>query len=253
MAKQFTSRKNLLGIPPENLRRKAGAKSVAKKRKLTPTINEADRMRQIYYVAARLFCEKGYEATSISDIEDAIGFTKAAIYHFIPGGKQDLLNDIISFGMNSLEREVIEPAKTIAEPEKRLRAIIANHVRIITNGSETVGFNPVTVVVDEVAGLSATQRRRITIRKRAYVDLIRDTLHQLQEQGKLKDVDVTVTAFSLRGMILWLARWYRPNGKLNGTQVANEIAKLALSGLLAQTDRVIEPRRRGRRDGGSGG
>jgi hypothetical protein len=121
-----------------------------------------------------------------------------------------------------------------------LRSIIANHVRIITDGSATVGFNPVTVVVDEVAGLSVAQRRKITLRKRVYVDLIRDTLRELQAQNKLKDVDITVTAFSLLGMILWLARWYRPHGQLTGAQVAEEIAKLAMSGLLM-------PPRRGKR------
>lgn len=232
MGKQRTSLENLLVIPPENLRRKAGANSTTKKRNLAPTVNEADRMRQIYYVAARLFCEKGYEATSMSDIAEAIGFTKAAIYHFIPGGKQDLLNDVISFGMNSLEREVIAPSQAIADAEERLRAIIANHVRIITEGSANAGFNPVTVVVEEMAGLSAAQRRKITVRKRAYLDLIRATLQELQAQGKLKDVDITVAAFSLLGMILWLARWYRPNGKLNAAQVADEIVKLAMGGLL---------------------
>ena len=237
MSKKRTSLETLLVIPPENLRRKFGTKNTAKKRPQTPTVNEADRMRQIYYAAARLFCEKGYEAISMSDIAEAIGFTKASIYHFIPGGKQDLLNDIISFGMNSLEQQVIEPAQLISDAEARLRSIIANHVRIITDGSTTVGFNPVTVVVDEVAGLSVAQRRKITLRKRVYVDLIRDTLRELQGQGKLKDVDVTVTAFSLLGMILWLARWYRPHGKLTGAQVAEEIAKLAMNGLLAKPRR----------------
>lgn len=232
MGKQRAALEKLLVIPPENLRRKSGTNGPLKKKNSGPTVNESDRIRQIYYVAARLFCEKGYEATSMSDIAEAVGFTKAAIYHFIPGGKQDLLNDIITFGMNSLERQVIAPARLIVDAETRLRAIIANHVRIITDGSETVGFNPVTVVVDEVAGLSVAQRRKITMRKREYVELIRETLTQLKEQGKLKDVDVTVTAFSLLGMILWLARWYRPNGKLKGDHVSDEITKLALGGLL---------------------
>jgi hypothetical protein len=75
------------------------------------------------------------------------------------------------------------------------------------------------------------------LRKRVYVDLIRETLSELQTQGKLKDVDVTVAAFSLLAMILWLARWYRPNGKLTGKQVAEEIAKLVLSGLLREPSR----------------
>ncbi|MFN0120249.1 MAG: helix-turn-helix domain-containing protein, partial [Blastocatellia bacterium] len=43
---------------------------------------ELDRLNQIYFAAARLFCENGFDATSMSDIADAVGITKAGIYHF---------------------------------------------------------------------------------------------------------------------------------------------------------------------------
>ena len=44
-------------------------------------------------------------------------------------------------------------------------------------------------------------------------------------------------------MILWLPRWFRQGGRLDQEQVANEIANIALGGLLAP------PRRRaGRRE-----
>jgi AcrR family transcriptional regulator len=129
---------------------------------------------------------------------------------------------------------VIEPVQTIADAEQRLRAIITNHVKLVTRGSTEEGFNPVTVVVDEVAGLSPAHKARIDQRKRVYVDLIRQTLEELREEGKLKEVDVTVVAFSLLGMVLWLARWYRPNGRLTGDQMADEICKMALGGIMRQ-------------------
>ena len=59
--------------------------------------NGDDRLKQIIYASAQLFCEQGYDATTMSDIGDAIGVTKAAIYHFVPGGKQDLLYAIIDY------------------------------------------------------------------------------------------------------------------------------------------------------------
>ena len=40
-------------------------------------------------------------------------------------------------------------------------------------------------------------RRKIDQRKRAYVDLIRDTLNQLKKEGKMREVDVTVATFSV--------------------------------------------------------
>ena len=200
---------------------------------------ESGRLAQIYRAAAALFCERGFDATAMSDIAKAVGVTKAAIYHFIPGGKQDLLYAIMSFGLDQLERHVITPARAMPDAEVRLHAIIRNHVRIITAGAsiksdgKSAGRgNPVTIAVDETGGLSPTQRRQIDERKRAYVDLIRDTLRQLQRDGKLRALDATVAAFSLLGTMLWVARWYDTQGRLNAEQIAEEILKLALGGLL---------------------
>ena len=202
---------------------------------LTFSETESERLAQIYRAAAALFCEQGFDATTMSQISEAVGVTKAALYYFVPGGKQDLLYAIMSFGMDQLERHVITPARAMPDAEARLHAIIRNHVRIITAGASTkkeARGNPVTIAVDETGGLSPTQRRQIDERKRAYVELIRDTLRQLQHEDKLRALDATVDAFSLLGTMLWVARWYDTQGRLNAEQIAEEILKLALGGLL---------------------
>ncbi|HWP45229.1 MAG TPA: TetR/AcrR family transcriptional regulator [Blastocatellia bacterium] len=200
--------------------------------------NETGRLGEIYRVAARIICEKGYDATSMNDIAEAVGITKAGIYHHIPG-KKDLLFQIMNYGMDELDEEVIFPARAVADAEERLRTIITNHVRLITSRSTPQGNNPVTIIVDEVAGLTPAHRRKIDQRKRAYVDLIRDTLKQLKEEGKLSDVDVTTAAFSLLGMILWLSRWYNPGGRLSPEEVSEEITKIALGGILLPRERSL--------------
>jgi TetR/AcrR family transcriptional regulator, cholesterol catabolism regulator len=174
----------------------------------------------------------------MSDVAEAVGITKAGIYHFVPGGKKDLLFAVMSYGMDRLEIYVITPARTITDAEERLRAIINNHVKLITSGSRTGGHNPVTIVVDEVAGLAPAHRRKIDQRKRAYLDLIRDTLKQLKEEGKLRQVDETVAAFSVLGIMLWVSRWYLPDGRLSPDQIAEEIMKIALGGLLRPQARL---------------
>lgn len=205
-----------------------------------PTPDEPDRLLEIYRAAAQIICEKGYDATSMNDIAEAVGITKAGLYHHIPG-KKDLLFRIMNFGLDALEAEVIAPTRTMADAEQRLRAIISNHVRLITKRSSPQGHNPVTIVVDEAGGLSPAHRRKVDQRRRAYVDLVRDTLKQLKEEGKLREVDVTVAAFSLLGMILWLSRWYHPDGRLMPEQVAEEITKIALGGLLRPQARLSRP------------
>ena len=202
------------------------------KKEVKVTETSKRRLNQIYVVAAQLFYDQGFDATSMSDIADAVGMTKAGIYHFIPGGKKDLLFAVMNYGMDRLDTEVIAPARTVADAEQRLRTIIINHASLITSGSGPDGHSPVTIVVDEVAGLTPTQLRKISQRKRVYLDLVRATLEQLKKEGRLKEIDVTVAAFSLFGMLLWLSRWFRPDGRLTNKQVAEEISKIALGGLL---------------------
>ena len=38
---------------------------------------------------------------------------------------------------------------------------------------------------------------------RSYFDLVRNTLSEIKASGRLRDVDLTVAAFSVIGMILW--------------------------------------------------
>src|SRR5881394_2679821 len=144
-------------------------------------VPQADgRAAEVYHTAAKLILQKGYDATSVSDIANALGITKAGLYHYIHG-KTQLLFDIMQYGLDELEREVAEPAKKIADPEQRLRFMIGTHARIVTRG-----HGAVTILVDEARALTPAQNRHIARRKRAYLDFLRATLEELKKQGKLR-------------------------------------------------------------------
>ena len=63
---------------------------------------------------------------------------------------------------------------------------------------------------------------------------LRETLEELAARGKLRDIDPTIGAFGLQGMVLWLSRWFRPDGRLSAEEVVDQTTELALSGLLSQ-------------------
>src|SRR5262249_60396718 len=126
-----------------------------------------------------------------------------------------LLFQIMNFGWHGLEQDVVTPALGVSEAELRLRTIIAQHAHLITSRSTPQGANPVTIVMDEVSGLTPGQRSKINQRKRAYVELIRETLRHLQASGKLGDLDVGAAASSLIGMMVCLARCDVRTGRLS--------------------------------------
>jgi hypothetical protein len=101
------------------------------------------------------------------------------------------------------------------------------HARIATDGNGAVAH-----LGDEIRALPPAARRQVEERMRFYVDLLRRTLQELKAAGRLRAVDPTVAAFSVLGMILWLPRWFRQNGRLSQERVAHEIAELAMAALV---------------------
>jgi AcrR family transcriptional regulator len=207
---------------------------MAKAQRKTAQNNE--RLAEIYRTAAQIILRKGYDATSINDIANALGMTKAGLYHYI-NGKKELLFDIMNFGLDELDEEVVTPAASIADPSARLRFIVASHARLVTRGQGAI-----TILVDEITALTPAQNRKITRRKREYFDRLRELLNELKAKGNLQDLDTTAATFSLLGMVNWLSRWFRHDGSLTEDQVAEQMVRIALHGLLrAESQDVQHP------------
>lgn len=180
---------------------------------------------------------KGYDATSVSDIAGALGMTKAGLYHYI-SGKEALLYEIMSFGMDQTELAVVTPARAITDPEARIRVIVMSHACLVMRSQGSM-----TRLVHEVRRLPQNARKKIERRMRVYFDLIRDTLAELKAAGRLREVDLTVATFSLLAMVMWLPRWYRPGGHLSPDAVAADLTDIALGGLLRSSRRKTRPNR----------
>ncbi len=176
--------------------------------------------------AAQLFRDRGFDATSVSDVARALGLTKAGLYHHFES-KEALLFEVMMFGLDKVRDEVLVPVRLIRDPEQRLRQFISRHARIATRGQGAVAH-----LGDEIRALPPAARREIERRQRVYLDLLRRTLAELKAQRRLQAIDPTVAAFSIIGMILWLPRWFREDGRLSQDEVADEIATMAVEGVL---------------------
>jgi AcrR family transcriptional regulator len=191
-----------------------------------PASGKGKRASNVYRVAAEIMCHKGYQATSMNDIAEAAGLTKAGIYHYIRG-KEDLLFGIMTYAMDNVEQGIIAPATEVVDAEQRLHTILERHTRSVIEGTGAI-----TIVLEEMTALTPAHRRLITSRKRAYFEFIRRTLQQLAEEGKLRNVNPTTAAFSLLGMILWISRWYRRDGKITPQEALNDYLEIAMNGVL---------------------
>lgn len=203
----------------------------------TPDLFDDERAGNIYRTASRMIYEKGFDATSMNEIAEAVELTKPGLYYYVKG-KKELLFAIMNFAMDLLDSEVVGPAQQIEDAAERLRIIVRQHARLLTRETSAVA-----ILIDETGGLSDEQRIEITRRKRAYFELLRQTLERLAADGRLRPVDPTTAAFSLLGMLMWLARWYSPAGRLKPEEVVRDITEIAVASVLADasTSAAREP------------
>ncbi|MEM8997548.1 MAG: helix-turn-helix domain-containing protein, partial [Acidobacteriota bacterium] len=98
-----------------------------------------ERAGRIYRTAAQMIYEKGFAATSMNEIAEAVELTKPGLYYYVKG-KKELLFAIMGFAMDLLDVEVVAPAQEESDPEARLREIIRRHARLLTHEAGAVAI-----------------------------------------------------------------------------------------------------------------
>ena len=190
-----------------------------------PPLN--DRRVQIFSKAAHLFCMKGYDSTSMSDIADEVGITKAGLYYFVES-KEHLLYLITDYGLDLLNEMVVEPLARLKDPKDLLYELFRLHVHMVLNRSREV-----TIILHERTALTGVYRAKILKRKKQYIDYVRTLLMQLQKDGKArKEIDPTAATFFLLGALNWIYQWYKADGALTEEQLTNELREVFTRGFL---------------------
>jgi hypothetical protein len=105
--------------------------------------------------------------------------------------------------------------------------MITQHARIITRAEGAVAQ-----LFHEQRALPASMRKVVNEQERRYFHLVRDTLEELKAAGRLREVDPSIAALSLIGMIQWLPRWFREDGPLTVDEAALEVTDLAFAAVL---------------------
>jgi AcrR family transcriptional regulator len=195
---------------------------------MAPTGESKQKLREICRVAARVFYEKGYDGASMQDIAEAVGLTKAGLYHHVES-KDRLLFEIMNYGMDILDETVLERVKNIADPREKLRQTIIGHIDLVVRARD----QEITVILHENRSLKGSLRKRINARKRKYIDYLEGLIGQVQERAERRpDITPRLAAFALLGMINWLYQWFRPEGAISQNELAEAYVAFFFRGLL---------------------
>ena len=195
---------------------------------VTRTSSGDQRFRSILDRAAKLIFQSGFEATSMQQIAEACGLTKAGLYHHVKT-KEAILVAIMHYGMDLFEEKVLIPVAAIEDPLERLRETMKRNVALVTEDSS----KEVTIILHEHQTLTGDAQREINGRKKKYVRFLETAFRDAIERGQIRDtIDPTIAAFSFLGSVLWTYKWYRADGAISTQRLTDGMIDLFFAGLL---------------------
>jgi AcrR family transcriptional regulator len=186
------------------------------------------RRQQIIDVSTNIFYEYGYHKASIRNISERMGITKAAIYYHFHD-KEEILYTIVDQASNELLFAFQSAISEKKDPIENLRNLILKQIYYSKSQRKKV-----KILVDDLKFLSGVYQKLIRDKQRTIFHLYRANIEDLQNQGRLRNFNVTTATFGIFGMINWIDHWFKPEKDLSIEQVAEDIVNILLYGLLSE-------------------
>jgi TetR/AcrR family transcriptional regulator, cholesterol catabolism regulator len=182
--------------------------------------------QEIIVVAAQLFKEKGYRATTLEDIAAAVGMLKGSLYYYIRS-KEELLYLVVRDPIRQAYNRLEEIVNSDAPVRLKIAQAITNHMTLFHQH-----YPHIAVYLHDFHHLMQKLQKNAIETPKHYQRLWAALLQQGVETGELRhDLDVKVTGYAILGMCNWVYRWYNPQGALSAEDIADIFTKLVLEGL----------------------
>ena len=176
-------------------------------------------------VAIDLFYQKGYFATSVSEIARRCGIQKASIYYHYPS-KEAILFHIQRITMEELTGYLRGNLEGLTDVEACMRAAVRSHVRFHLNRQrETFIAN------SELRGLTPDHYQEIVGRRDEYEQIFQDIIQEGCESGAFAPVDVKILSYAILTLCNAGAMWFKPEGRMPVDAIADIYEAFVLQGL----------------------
>jgi AcrR family transcriptional regulator len=180
------------------------------------------RQDEIRHAALALFTERGYSATSMSDIGARVGIRGPSLYKHV-SSKQQLLAEIMTATMRALLDAHHAAVSTTADPVLRLRRATEAHVRYhARHRLEAFVGNR------EIRSLEEPYASAVRALRREYADGFRILVADGVRAGVFEVRSERLVAYAILDLGMGLSAWYREDGPCSEDQVVWQYVDFAL-------------------------
>lgn len=182
---------------------------------------------EIVNAAIQLFQQKGYHATSMQDIADAVGLQKGSLYHYITS-KDDLLVDIIHDAIAQYNARLAEVRSMDLPVRRKLELAVRYHLKGI---AEKLGM--LTIFLRESYALEPDKAKVLDEESARYNRMFEELFQEGIDSGEVRGLDPKLATRTVLGACNWFYRWYRPDGARSIDELADFFVDVLFNGIAA--------------------
>ncbi len=184
-------------------------------------------------MAEALFAERGFDGTSIREIAEQAGATKALIYHYYDS-KEALYQTLLEDAVSGVVAQIEAIATDGTEPEAQIRAVVQVFIDAYHDAPHR--FQMVQRTIDDHHTIAAVLADRWFSRAHlALQDIVARGVHQ----DSLKPLPVQMVPLAVIGLVIHTLRCQKLVGhvdpKLSGEQVLSALPDLVLALLTVES------------------
>lgn len=196
---------------------------------VAPEVRAAARREHVLAVAAEVFSEKGYRATSMHDLAHAADMRKPTIYHYF-ASKEELLIRLYETVMDSSVQSAQLISSSDLAPLDILRELVVHRIVYTCEHRDLL-----RIFFEEEAELPREHAQRLVERRREYEEIfVRVVKDALAAGARPLPTSPKLYVYSLLGASNWVYKWYDQAGPKTPVEIANEMADVLLSPLVGQ-------------------
>lgn len=175
-------------------------------------------------VAARIFNEKGYHATSLDEIAEEIGVTKTALYYYFKN-KEQLLYECLRLTYDCGQTARLETEARGGTALERLTHLYSRFIQLLAQerGAYTTMAN--------IRVLPQERQEELLDRRRQLDRYSRMLLSQAVSEGAIRPIDVRITSNYFLGAVNWILRWYTEGDERSADEVSELFLDLLINGI----------------------
>ena len=185
-----------------------------------------EREKEILAVAAQLFAQEGFETVAVRNIAEAVGLSKATLYHYFKD-KDEIYARIVIDTLEKICRYVEERVAEGKTNRERLTIFMEATATFFEENIWTA-----TAMLLGLGGLNQPHQRETAAAWRDRHELnLRKIIQAGIDAKEFRPVNPAVAGRAILSTLNWMGRWYKPDGPTRARDFALEYADLFLDGL----------------------